>query len=368
MNSPPQLSVQLRLPLDRFDLDVAFQTSHRVTGIFGVSGSGKTTLLETIAGLRRGMEGHIVFGEDVWFDSAKKHHLPPEKRGVGYVPQDSLLFPHRTVAGNIEAGKKRAEKNGVNFQALRERVVRVLDIGALLERNITTLSGGERQRVALGRAICSGPQLLLLDEPLSSLDVGLRRKVLPFIGRVQDEFGLPILLVSHNPIEVQALCDHLIVLRHGNIIARGEPREVLTRPEVFPIAESEGFENILPGTVVETGNRTSIVQLGKSTNGPHMIVPQTNSPVGSELLLSIPAHEIILGLERPQRLSARNILPGHVAKILPVGNLHLVTITLAPDIPPLVAELTTDAVEDLALNVGAAVHIVLKTSAVTLYQ
>ncbi|HEX2077920.1 MAG TPA: ATP-binding cassette domain-containing protein, partial [Longimicrobium sp.] len=246
MNGAPPLQVRVRLPLDRFDLDVDFTTTHRVTGVFGVSGSGKTTLLETVAGLRRGARGRIALGETEWLDTERRLRLPPERRGVGYVPQDSLLFPHLDVLGNLRAGHGRALDGGHDFAATLETVTRVLDLAPLLRRPVTTLSGGERQRVALGRALCSGPRLLLLDEPLASLDAGLRRKVLPFLHRVQAEFSLPILLVSHNPVEVQALCEDLVVLREGRIVARGEPRSVLTRADVFPLAEHEGFENMLP--------------------------------------------------------------------------------------------------------------------------
>ncbi len=140
MNSSSPLSVQVRLPLDRFDLDVDFQTTHRVTGIFGVSGSGKTTLLETIAGLRRGAQGIIRLGESVWLDSERRLWLPPERRGGGYVPQDSLLFPHLSVLDNLRAGRKRALREGHDFERTLESVVRVLDIAPLLGRATSALT------------------------------------------------------------------------------------------------------------------------------------------------------------------------------------------------------------------------------------
>jgi len=368
MNSSSPLSVQVRLPLDRFDLDVDFHTTHRVTGIFGVSGSGKTTLLETIAGLRRGARGRVSLGESVWLDSERRLWLPPERRGGGYVPQDSLLFPHLSVLDNLRAGRKRAMREGHDFERTLEAVVRVLDIAPLLGRATSALSGGERQRVALGRAICSGPRLLLLDEPLASLDVGMRRKVLPFLYRVQAEFALPILLVSHNPVEVQALCEDLIVLREGKIIARGEPRTVLTRPEVFPIAEHEGFENILPGHLIETRSETSTVRLGHAPDGPSLTVPRSSLPIGSRLLLGVPAGEIMLALEKPQGLSARNIIPARVEQVQAVGAWRLITVRAAEDAPPLVVEVTADALTELHSTPGTDLFIIIKTSAITLYE
>jgi molybdate transport system ATP-binding protein len=368
MSDSAVLSVRAHLPLDRFDLDVAFETTHRVTGIFGVSGSGKTTLLETIAGLRRGARGRVAMGDAVWLDSSARRMLPPERRGIGYVPQESLLFPHLTVAENLRSGRRRALRSGDDFDETLDAVTRVLDIGALVDRMPATLSGGERQRVALGRAICSGPKLLLLDEPLASLDVAMRRKVLPFLHRVQTEFALPVLLVSHNPVEVQALCEDLIVLREGKIIARGEPRAVLTRPEVFPIAEHEGFENMVPGRMVETRDTTSVVRLGRGEDGPTLTVPRSTLAPGSPLLLSVPADEIMLALEPPNGLSARNIIPATVETVESVGTWRLITARTAGDAPPLVAEVTADALTELHTTPGTTVYLIIKTGAITLYE
>jgi molybdate transport system ATP-binding protein len=368
MNSSNSLAVQMRLPLDRFELDVAFRTTCRVTGIFGVSGSGKTTLLETIAGLRRRAYGRISLGENVWLDSERNIHVPPERRGIGYVPQESLLFPNHTVLGNLRAGYRRALSEGIDFDRTLRTVIRVLEIEPLLDRQVDLLSGGERQRVALGRALCSGPRLLLLDEPLASLDAGLRRRVLPFLHKVQSEFGLPMLIVSHNPVEVQALCEELIVLRDGKIIAQGEPRAVLTRPEIFPLAEHEGYENMLSGSVVESRNETSVVRLGSTADAPLLIAPRIIAPVGSTVQLSVPASEIMLATERPSGLSARNIVAATVSDIELIGDLRLVTATVAPTVPPIVVEVTADAIEELHISAGSPLFLVIKTSAMTVYE
>ncbi len=364
----PPLSVTVTLPLDRFALDVEFQTTHRVTGIFGISGSGKTTLLETIAGLRRGARGRITLGDSVWLDSNANIWTPPERRDIGYVPQESLLFPHLSVRGNLATGERRSRHSGHDYEATFQSVVRVLDIGPLLDRRPATLSGGERQRVALARALCSGPRLLLLDEPLASLDAGLRRKVLPFLHRVQSEFSIPMLLVSHNPVEVQALCEDLVVLREGAIIARGEPRKVLTQPEVFPLAEHEGFQNMIPGHVIENGAETSLVRLGDQHDGPVVITPRSELGTGEPVLMGVPANEVLLALERPVGLSARNIISAVVESVQSVGVWRLISLRLADDSPPLVAEVTADALTELHVEPHRELFIIIKTSAITLYE
>jgi molybdate transport system ATP-binding protein len=359
--SHPVLSVHVTLPLDRFGLDVAFDTTHRVTGIFGVSGSGKTTLLETVAGLRRGARGRIALNGDVWLDTEKRVRVPPEGRGIGYVPQDSLLFPHLDVLGNLRAGHGRARRGAGDVDATLDGVVKVLGLQPLLSRAPSTLSGGERQRVALGRALCSGPKLLLLDEPLASL---------PFLRRVRDEFALPMLLVSHDPVEVQALCDDLVVLNEGRIVARGEPRAVLTRPEVFSLGEGEveGFQNVIPACVVETRDGVSVVRLGGGAEGPLLTVHRCARPAGSALLVGIPADEITLALQPPPGLSARNAVPARVERVQQVGASRLVTVRVAEGAPPLVAEVTADALADLHVAPGTGLYLLVKASAVTLYE
>ena len=368
--SHPVLSVNVTLPLDRFALDVAFETTHRVTGIFGVSGSGKTTLLEAVAGLRLGARGRIALNGDVWLDTAQRVRVPPETRGIGYVPQDSLLFPHLDVMGNLRAGHGRARRGAGDVDATLDGVVKVLGLQPLLSRATSTLSGGERQRVALGRALCSGPGLLLLDEPLASLDAALRRKVLPFLRRVRDEFALPMLLVSHDPVEVQALCDDLVVLNEGRIVARGDPRTVLARPEVFTLGEGEveGFQNVIPAYVVETRDGVSMVRLGGAAEGPLLTVPRSALSSGSALLVGIPADEITLALQPPPGLSARNAVPARVERVQPVGASRLVTVRVAEGAPPLVAEVTADALADLHVAPGTELYLLVKASAVRLYE
>ncbi|MCP4664544.1 MAG: molybdenum ABC transporter ATP-binding protein, partial [bacterium] len=359
------LRVRLRLPLDRFELDVDFATHHEATGIFGPSGSGKTSLLEAIAGVRKEARGCVDLGGEVWTDTAARIFRRPERRQVGYVPQDGLLFPHLDVRGNLLAGSRRARRSGGTVEETLATVAELLELGPLLDRRPGTLSGGERQRVALGRAICSGPRLLLLDEPFASLDLPLRRRLLPFLLRVRNQLGIPMLLVSHDPTEVQVLCDDLIVLRRGAVVARGDPRDVLTDPEVFPLAEEQGFQNALLGEVIESDEETSLVCLSAELPELRLLTPRAAAQ--HDLLVTIPANDILIATARPTQLSAQNVLPARIEEIRPVGGKRLVITRLAADVPPLAVEVTVRACQGLDLRPGRDIFLIIKTAACRLY-
>ncbi len=373
--STAALEVGVRLALDRFDLEVELAAEKPVTGVFGASGAGKTSLLEIVAGLRRGARGRLAFGGEVWLDSSARRFVPPERRRIGYVPQDGLLFPHLNVRQNLLAGERRAREGGQRPVDALASVAELLELGSLLERSVATLSGGERQRVALGRALCSGPRLLLLDEPLASLDLPLRRRLLPLLRRVRDQLTVPALLVSHDPIEVQALCDDLIVLSEGKVIARGEPRAVLRDPAVFPLAEREGYENVLPGRWVDDRPRgeagaknTSLVpvRLGEGDEATELFVPRGDVAAG-EVLVSLPANEIMIATERPRGLSARNVLPATITEIRSLDPLGLVTAELGGGVPPVVVEVIETTPAALGLEVGGRVFLVIKATSCRVY-
>jgi molybdate transport system ATP-binding protein len=183
-----------------------------ITALFGPSGSGKTTTLDAIAGLRRPRVGRIAVGDHVLFDRSHSVDLPPHARHVGYVPQDTALFPHMNVRRNVLYGRRAGQKLSLDV------VVKMLEVGHLLDRSVADLSGGERQRVALARALMSAPDLLLLDEPLAAVDVERRRRILPYLLRVRDDLGVPVIYVSHDRAEVDQLADRVIVLDNGQVI------------------------------------------------------------------------------------------------------------------------------------------------------
>ncbi|MGC4071053.1 MAG: ATP-binding cassette domain-containing protein [Nibricoccus sp.] len=214
----------VRLPLAHFTLGLDLALTARVTAIFGPSGSGKTSLLELIAGLRRPVSGKIHLDTTALVDRDAGQFVPPQQRAIGYVPQDGALFPHLNVHENLLYGfvPQPTRPDGLSF----EHVTAVLEISPLLTRPIHTLSGGEKQRVALGRALLAAPRLLLLDEPLASLDAALKERLLPYLLRIRDEFAIPMIYVTHSPDEVVALCDEALIIRSGRIEKRGRPSEL----------------------------------------------------------------------------------------------------------------------------------------------
>lgn len=214
----------LRWASGRFTLEVDATLRGRVTGLFGPSGSGKTTLLELIAGLRRPGSGAIRIGDSVVCDTAARRHEPPELRHVGHVPQDGALFPHLNVEQNLRYGLARAGESGGAKDAFGfDAVCRLLELGGLLKARPSDISGGERQRVALGRALLSRPRALLLDEPLSGLDAARKEAIFPHLRAVRDELRVPMVFVSHDPDDVATLCDDVLVLRAGRIVAQAAP-------------------------------------------------------------------------------------------------------------------------------------------------
>ena len=219
------LRVDVFKKLGDFTVDVAFKGEGRVTGLFGSSGAGKTSLVNMIAGLLKPDRGFIAVGNEVLDDTLAGIHIPPHQRRIGYVFQDARLFPHFSVSQNLHYGRR---MNGVAYdRAHQDRVVDLLDIGKLLTRRTGQLSGGERQRVALGRALLMQPRLLLLDEPLGSLDSARKAEILPYLLRLRDESGVPMVYVSHDPNELRRLAAQVVVIKRGHVAAFGDADSVL---------------------------------------------------------------------------------------------------------------------------------------------
>ncbi len=354
------LDFRVCAPLNGFELDVAVDTDARSLGLFGPSGAGKTSVLECLAGWRRPREGHAHLGGRQLFDLSRRHWLPKRERGIGYVPQDVLLFPHWTVLENVTAGVRgraaRSEESSL------ERVSDVLDLGALLERSVVSLSGGEQQRVALARALCSSPDLLLLDEPLGALDLPLRRRILPYLIRVHEEFDVPMIVVSHDPTEVKALCDEVAVIDRGVVVEQGRPSSVLTGSgrDSDPLA---GLENVLAGRVL--GCDEGIARIGLA-GGVEVCLPRGGFEPGERAIFGVRARDILISTEVPAHLSARNILAARVESLVEHGDDVLFAIRLSGEEGAgevLHVELTVNAARELGLEPGTRVYLIIKAHA-----
>ncbi len=347
-----RLSVSLQLQLAEFALNVEFETSARCLGIFGPSGSGKTSLLEAIAGWRRDARGRIVVDGRTLQDSAGGTKLPLHERDIGYVPQDALLFPHWNVEGNLRAHSRTARRaSPADF----ERAVDVLGIAPLLARATDSLSGGERQRVALARALISNPALFLFDEPLGGVDVALRRRILPWLVRLRDAVDVPIVFVSHDPSEVQVMCDEVIALERGAVCARGTPAATLRT--LF--ARHERFENVLEGRVVQLGSGTARLDVG----GVDVHVAREALEIGQRVSFALGSDDVLLALAPPEGLSARNVLAGVVESVAPLALGSRIDLVLASKSRvPLSATVSAEAVLQLRIAPGRNLFAVFKAS------
>ena len=375
MNEAPSLLIDVNLPLERFTLQFSGALDARVTGLFGPSGSGKTSLVETVAGLRCTAKGKIKFGDTVWMDSDQNIFLPPEQRGIGFVPQRGLLFPHLSVRQNLLFGAKRSTpKTGMNTvpnRSLFDQVVDILNLAELLDRKPAMLSGGERQRVAAGRAVCSNPQLLIMDEPLSSLEAALRYKTLAFFIRLVHDLEMSMIWVSHDAIEVQAICNELIAIERGAITQRGNPVQVLSNPKVFPTLEFSGFQNVLPCHIIEPTETQTRVRLDGGT--AELILSETSgrqkNEQGALAIVTIPARSILISTQNPTHVSAGNSLPGKIIRIEMQTRFVaavLVQLNGQNDQTPLVVELTNAALERLKLEPGLSIYVLIKSTACVL--
>ena len=359
-----RIDLDLALPLGAFSLNVAWRTDERALGVFGPSGAGKTSLLEAIAGLRSRARGRIRIAGRTWLDSASGFRLPPEDRGVGYVPQDALLFPHRDIAGNLYSGRLRASR-GRGAHIDPGRVIEVLELGGRETDPVAALSGGERQRVALGRALCAGPELLLLDEPLGGLDLALRRRILPYLLRVEREFGVPSIVVTHDAAEVALLSRETIVLEAGQVVARGRPEDLFLGREMLSRRAPGDHTNILRGRVRGVSGGCVAVE----TAGGFVVTAPAPAwlPSGQDAAVLVGSEELIVAVESPHGLSAQNVLPGTVLALVesaavPEGGSVAVVVEVA-GASSLVAAVTLQACTRLGLKPGREVYLVWKSHA-----
>ena len=355
----PGLSVEVEHEHGAFRLAAAFEAPAGVTALFGRSGSGKTTLVNVIGGLVRPRRARVSVDGMVLVDTARGLDVPAHRRRVGYVFQEARLFPHLSVRQNLAFGRWFAPRREAGHDV--GLLVDLLGIGHLLQRRPGGLSGGERQRVAIGRALLAKPRLLLMDEPLASLDEARKAEILPFLERLRDEAAIPIVYVSHALPEVARLADTLVVLDEGRVTAAGPTSDILARIGVPSLTGERDAGAVLATEVAAHDPVFGLTTL--STAAGDLQVPRLDRPVGSRLRVQVSARDVMLSLSRPAGLSALNVLAGTVTGIEVERDGAAAEVRLDCGGAPLLARVTRKSAAALALAPGTPVFAVVKTVA-----
>lgn len=349
------IKVRLALPRDAFRLHVDIEIPGRgTTGVFGESGSGKTSLLRCIAGLETVRDGRIDIGGETWLDTAAGISRPVHERPLAYVFQEPRLFPHLSVRRNLEYALKRAQARTVSF----EHVVELLSLGRLLDRPAMRLSGGEAKRVAIGRALLRSPSLLLLDEPLASLDARMQKELLPYLDRLQAELTMPVIYVSHSIDEITQLADRLIVMASGEIEAQGPLQDVLLRTDIDLLGGAEAGV-VLSTTRDAVDERYRLTRL--SFSGGQLWVSADVSSASPRV--RIRANDISLCRARPADTSILNVVPVIVAEITADGDASVLVELKAGD-DHLLARITRRSLQELGIAIGDSLFAQIKSVAV----
>ncbi len=349
------IDVRLEIRRGAFAVTAEFATPAPVVALFGRSGSGKTTIVQALAGLVAPRSGHVRVGDTTLYDSAAGIDLPPERRRIGYVFQDALLFPHLTVGGNLDYGERlvRPAERYVD----RRQVVDLLGLGPLLARRTQTLSGGERQRVAIGRALLASPRLILMDEPLASLDGSRKAEILTYVELLRDELEIPIVYVSHSIEEVTRLADHMVLVSDGRTMASGTVAQIMGRADLEPYTG-----RFQAGAVVEARVAGHDVDDGLTTlafDGGRLLVPVVDALPGERVRVRIRARDVAIALTPPYDASFLNVLEGTVTALSGRPG-PLVDVTLAVGRATILARLSRRSCERLALAPGKRAYALVK--------
>ncbi len=355
------IEVDVRRRFGSFALDVSFASAESgVIALFGRSGAGKTSIVNLIAGLERPDEGHIVVAGRTLFDSRSGIDVPPERRRLGYVFQDSRLFPHLSVRSNLRYGMRRGEDGCVTF----DRVVGLLGLEQLLDRRPQLLSGGEAQRVAIGRALLACPKLLLMDEPLASLDAARKDEILNFIERLRDDLSLPIVYVSHIMDEVVRLADEMVVLSDGRVAAVGPVEDMTSRLDLRPLTGRHEAGAVLATRIEAHDDTFDLTYL--TFPGGRLSVSRLALPLGVDIRVRVRARDVSLALEPPRRSSVLNVFRGTIVDIGAEPG-SLVDVLLDVGVPEhktiLWARITRKSVQELGLAPGTKAFALVKTVA-----
>lgn len=351
------LSVELRGQVGDFAIDAAFESAGGVTALFGRSGCGKSSIVSMIAGLVRPQSGRIMLGDRVLFDSAAGIDIPTRRRRLGLVFQESRLFPQFSVKRNLTYGRWAGGRRDARTV---DEVVDLLGLGDLLDRRPRTLSGGERQRVAIGRALLAAPEILLMDEPLASLDTPRKAEILPYLERLRFDAGMPIVYVSHAIDEVARLAETLVLVADGRVAAAGPVNDILTRLDLGPATGRHEASSLLEGVVAGAPDAWGLTDI--AIGAVTMRLPQVDAPDGSRVRLRVRARDVAIALSVPERTSFQNILPATLVEIgRPDG--PFTELALEVDGQRLRARVTRRSVVELDLAVGDKVVALVKSIA-----
>ncbi len=344
-NSPFTLDVDIEIP------------GQGITAIFGHSGSGKTSLLRCIAGLHRSTGGKLSINGKTWQDKGvfvETHH-----RSLGYVFQEASLFEHLTARDNLLYATKRATEPP--SEEIFQQTVKLMGIESVLENYPQQLSGGERQRVSIARALLSNPQLLLMDEPLASLDERRKQEILPYLERLRGELNIPILFVSHTVDEVARLADYIVVLEQGKVVTKGTLTEVLSRIDLpFRLGEDTGV--IVEGKVAERNKRWHLVRV--EFDGGDLWLKDNGDAIGQSVRIRVLARDVSLSLENHQDTSILNRIPAEILEISPGSDQALSLVRLKVGSTVIIARVTGRSVEHLQLETGKKLWAQIKSVAI----
>ena len=353
------LSVNITKAFGSFRLETQFEVEEgSITAIFGKSGAGKTSTINAIAGLTRPDVGVIQIGNTTLFDQNLRINLPIYKRQIGYVFQDDRLFPHMTVRNNLIYGtpKNRDVANSLNLTD----ITGLLELAPLLERRPRTLSGGEKQRVAIGRALLSNPKLLLMDEPLASIDVQHRFEILPFIQRVREKTGITIIYVTHALEEVIFIADQIILLSEGQVTAQGTVEEIMSRLDLHPMTSRFDAGAVISAIYSGYDREFDLGEL--SFDGGTLRIAGLNAEIGIHLRAHIRARDVSLMLDKPKDTSVLNVFKGELIEIRHEDGPQLdLLINIGT---PLIARITRKSLNDLNLDIGSKVYAMIKAVAI----
>ncbi len=349
------LEVDLQQRLGDFELRAKFASNAPVVALFGRSGAGKSSVVNLLAGIAKADHGRIALNGEVLLDTACGIDVPPEARRIGYVFQDGMLFPHLSVRRNLAYGEKLVTAGDRYID--RDKVITLLGLEEFLERKPANLSGGEKQRVAIGRALLTSPRLLLLDEPLASLDSTRKSEILQYIELLRDEFRIPIVFVSHAVEEVTRLADEIVLLDRGQVTATGSVEAIMGRLDLKPLTGRYEAGAVIEAVVASHDIANDLVTL--AFNGGSFIVPGVGALIGERVRLRVRARDVSIATSKPSGISILNTLPGTLIEISDESG-PIIDVRIRIGEAVLIARITRYSARQLSLAVGLPVYALVK--------